>query len=47
MESMRKRLKMKLVSCTKILQKLVNKPAFKHCTNYDKNLSAVKLNSND
>lgn len=43
MESMRKRIKMELVSCPKRLQKLINKPIFKHATKYHENLSAISL----
>ena len=43
MESMRKRIKMELVSCPKRLQKLLNKQTFKHCTAYSENLAAVSL----
>lgn len=44
MESMRKRMKIELVSNEKRLQKLINKPTFKHCTDYkDKNVTAVAL----
>ena len=43
MESMRKRMKMELVSCSQRFQKLVNKPTFKHATSYNENLTAVSL----
>jgi hypothetical protein len=45
MESMRKRIKMELVSCPKRLQKLINKTTFKHCTTYNENLAAVSLDN--
>jgi len=41
MESMRKRMKMELVSCSQRFQKLVNKPT--HATSYNENLTAVSL----
>lgn len=43
MESMRRRIKMELVSSEKRLQKLINLTTFKHCTTYDENLNAVSL----
>ena len=43
MESMRKRIKMELVSSDKRLQKLINRSTFKHCTSYNENLNAVSL----
>ncbi|XP_026815430.1 uncharacterized protein LOC113555237 isoform X2 [Rhopalosiphum maidis] len=43
MESMRKRIKMELVSCPNRLQKLLNEQTFKHCTTYSENLAAVSL----
>lgn len=43
MENVRKRLKIKLVSSEKYLQKLINKLTFKHCTTYNENLNAVSL----
>ena len=44
MESMRKRIKMEVVSGEKRLQKLINKTTFKHCTDFEgKNLVAVSL----
>jgi hypothetical protein len=43
MESMRKRLKMELVSSEKHLQKLINRSTFKYCTTYNENLNAVSL----
>jgi len=43
MESMRKRMKMELVSCLQRFQKLVNQPTFKHATSYNENLTAVSL----
>lgn len=43
MESMRKRMKMELVTNEKRLQKLINKSTFKHATYYRENLIAVSL----
>lgn len=43
MESMRRRIKMELVSSEKRLQKLINRTTFKHCTTYDETLNAVSL----
>jgi hypothetical protein len=43
MESMRKCIKMELVSCPKRLRKLINKTTFKHCTTYNDNLTAVSM----
>uniref|UniRef100_A0A2S2NLE0 DNA-directed DNA polymerase n=2 Tax=Schizaphis graminum TaxID=13262 RepID=A0A2S2NLE0_SCHGA len=43
MESMRKRMKMELVSSDQRLQKLINRTTFKHCTTYNENLNAVSL----
>ncbi|KAL4092502.1 hypothetical protein QTP88_027003 [Uroleucon formosanum] len=43
MESVRKRIKMELVSSEQRLQKLINKTTFKHATNYSENLNAVTL----
>lgn len=43
MESMRRRIKMELVSSEKRLQKLINCTTFKHCTTYDETLNAVSL----
>jgi len=44
MESMRKRLKMEIVSCPRRLQKLINLTTFKYCTEYsNKNLTIVAL----
>ncbi|VVC46197.1 Ribonuclease H-like domain [Cinara cedri] len=43
MESMRRRINIKLVSCEKRMQKLINKTKFKHCTSYNENLCAVSL----
>ena len=43
MENVRKRMEMKLVSCDRRLQKLINKSTFKHCTTYSENLNAVTL----
>ncbi|XP_025405883.1 uncharacterized protein LOC112680100 [Sipha flava] len=44
MESMRKKIKMVLVSSEQRIRKLINRTTFKYCTNYDnKNLSAVTL----
>jgi len=43
MESVRKRIKIELVSCPRRFQKLVNKSTFKHATTYNENLSSVSL----
>ncbi|KAF0705208.1 Uncharacterized protein FWK35_00030520, partial [Aphis craccivora] len=43
MESMRKIIKMELVSSDSRLQKLINQSTFKHCTTYNKTLNAVAL----
>ncbi|XP_025191577.1 LOW QUALITY PROTEIN: uncharacterized protein LOC112591859 [Melanaphis sacchari] len=43
MESVRKRIKIELVSCPQRFQKLVNKSTFKHATTYNENLSSVSL----
>jgi len=43
MESMRKRIKIELVSSPTRLQKLINKTTFKFCTKYNDNLAAVTL----
>jgi hypothetical protein len=43
MENVRKRIKMELVSADIRLQKLINKPTFKHATSYNENLSAVSM----
>lgn len=43
MESVRKRIKMELVSCPQRFQKLVNSSIFKHAVVYSENLSAVAL----
>jgi len=43
MENVRKRMDMKLVSCDRSLQKLINRSTFKHCTSYSENLNAVTL----
>ena len=43
MESMRKRVFMELVSNEKKLQKLINRPTFKYCTEYGGNVTAVTL----
>ncbi|KAF0693077.1 Uncharacterized protein FWK35_00031711 [Aphis craccivora] len=36
--NVRQRIKIKLVSSEKCLQKLINKSTFKHCTTYNKNV---------
>lgn len=46
MENVRKRIDMQLVSSDTRLQKLVNRPTFKHATSYNKNLSVVSLAKN-
>lgn len=43
MESMRKRIKMELVSSQRRVEKLVNKFTFKQCTRYGENLVAITL----
>lgn len=43
MESMRKRIDVRLVSCPKTILKLINRPTFKYCTSYNDNLVAVTL----
>lgn len=43
MESMRRRVKMELISHQRRLQKLINRPTFKHCTLYNENLAIVSL----
>jgi hypothetical protein len=43
MENVRKRLEMQLVSNDCRIQKLINKPNFKHVIRYNDNLSAVTL----
>jgi len=43
MENVRHRIKMELVSNDKRLQKLINKPTFKHITEYDGNLCVVAM----
>jgi len=45
MESVRKRIKMELVSSENRIQKLINKPTFKHATSYNENLSAISLDN--
>lgn len=40
---MRKRIDMELVSSPRRIQKLINRPTFKHCTFYDDNLVSVSL----
>jgi len=45
MESVRKRIKMELVSSDTRMQKLINKVTFNHSTSYNENLSAVSLNN--
>lgn len=47
MESMRKRMDMKLVTSPIAIQKLINRPTFKHCTSYHENLAAVTLNKQE
>jgi len=47
MENVRQRIKMKLVSSEKCLQKLINKCTFKHCTTYNGNLAAVSLENKE
>jgi hypothetical protein len=46
MENVRKRLEMQLVSKDSKIQKLINRPTFKHVTPYNENLSAVSLAKN-
>lgn len=43
MENVRKRKKMHLVSSEERVQKLINKPTFKHSTSYTENLSAISM----
>jgi 3'-phosphoadenosine 5'-phosphosulfate sulfotransferase (PAPS reductase)/FAD synthetase len=43
MESVRKRIKIELVSSGVREQKLINRPTFKHLIEYSENLSAIKL----
>lgn len=43
MESMRKRIKMELVSCPRRLQKLINKPTFKHSSPCGPNIEIIAL----
>lgn len=43
MENVRKRTEMQLVSDDRRLQKLINRPTFKHAIRYNENLSAVAL----
>jgi 3'-phosphoadenosine 5'-phosphosulfate sulfotransferase (PAPS reductase)/FAD synthetase len=43
MESVRKRIKMELVSSEQREQKLINRPTFKHLIKYNENLTAVSL----
>lgn len=43
MESMRRRIKIELVSYQKRLQILINKTTFKYCVIYNKNLAAVSM----
>lgn len=45
MESVRKRIKVELVSSENRIQKLINKPIFKHATSYNENLSAISLDN--
>lgn len=45
MESMRKRMKIELVSCPRRLTKLVNKSTFKYCTTYGDDLVSVSLHN--
>jgi len=45
MESMRKRIKLELVSCPRRMRKLINRPTFKHCTTYSENLVVVSLHN--
>lgn len=43
MENLRKRVTMELVSAPYRLQKLVNRPTFKHCTSYNEDMCLVSL----
>uniref|UniRef100_A0A2S2Q2F4 Uncharacterized protein n=1 Tax=Sipha flava TaxID=143950 RepID=A0A2S2Q2F4_9HEMI len=43
MESMRKRIKMELVSSEQRVQKLINRPTFKYITSYNEKLCVVSL----
>jgi len=45
MESMRKRVKMELVSSPQRMRKLINRPTFNYCTAFNKNLAAVTLHN--
>jgi hypothetical protein len=46
MENVRKRIDMHLISNDDRMQKLINRPTFKHVTQYNENLSAVSLAKN-
>lgn len=46
MENVRRRIDMQLVSKDSKMQKLINRPTFKHATPYNENLSAVSLSKN-
>lgn len=43
MENLRRRIKVELVVCPRRIQKLINKPTFKHAIRYNDNLSAVSI----
>ena len=43
MENLRRRIKVELVVCPRRMQKLINKPTFKHAIRYNDNLSAVSI----
>lgn len=45
MESLRKRVKLELVSSPQRMRKLINRPTFKHCITYSDNLAAVSLHN--
>ncbi|KAL4104984.1 hypothetical protein QTP88_020259 [Uroleucon formosanum] len=47
MKSMRKRIKVELVSRPARKRKLINRPAFKQCTNYSENLATVTMHKKE
>lgn len=47
MKSMRKRINVELVSRPARKRKLINRPAFKQCTNYSENLAAVTMHKKE
>jgi hypothetical protein len=43
MECVRRRIDLRLVSSPKTMRKLINRHTFKHCIQYNRNLTAVSL----